>query len=273
MVGGYDAVVVQVEPGLPVRARAGRLERALSWLAFSFALRRAHDVVIRLEREADLPGGPGGRAALQAWRSADRIVVGGEDQRSGFLLAMGTAGDRSVVISPPVPTGRHRRGRRMGRGSRRLGRERARAGALAGGPRTAEPRGDRIGPRRRVGSPGDARDRDGRWGLVVERGRHLASWPGRSRSVGTCRSQTGDRCCARRRRSSERPGRSAYAVIATDPLRLRRGSRGALGRRPRRYGSWRSCEPPCRVPPVPRARRAAAGKLPPAPTVPRRPAP
>jgi hypothetical protein len=102
MAGGYDAVVVQVEPGLPVRARAGRLERALSWFSFSFALRRAHNVEIRLECEADLPGGPGGRAALQAWRSADRIVVGGEDQRSGFLLAVGRAGDRSVVISPPV---------------------------------------------------------------------------------------------------------------------------------------------------------------------------
>jgi hypothetical protein len=99
MVGGYDAVVVQVEPGLPVRAKAGRLERALSLVAFSFALRRGHHVVVRLERVIDLPGGPGGRAALQVWRNAGRIVVGGEDQRAAFVAAVGSAGDRAVVSS------------------------------------------------------------------------------------------------------------------------------------------------------------------------------
>jgi len=91
MVRGYDSVVVQLEPGLPVRARAGRLERALSLLALSFALRRAGDVVIRLECLDDLPGGPGGRAASEVWRKAARIEVAGEDVLAAFAKAVGTS--------------------------------------------------------------------------------------------------------------------------------------------------------------------------------------
>jgi hypothetical protein len=34
MLSGFDSVVVQLQPGLPVRARAGRCERALSLVAF-----------------------------------------------------------------------------------------------------------------------------------------------------------------------------------------------------------------------------------------------
>jgi len=58
MVPGFDSVVVQLHPGLPVRERAGRLERELSLVALSLALRRARRVVLRLERLDDLPGGP-----------------------------------------------------------------------------------------------------------------------------------------------------------------------------------------------------------------------
>ncbi len=97
MVSGFDSVVVQLQPGLPVRARAGRWERALSLVAFSFALRRGRQVEIRLERLDDLPGGPSGRAALLLWRSAERIVVGGEDQRAAFATAVGRPGERLVV--------------------------------------------------------------------------------------------------------------------------------------------------------------------------------
>ena len=99
MVGGYDTVVVQLEPGLPVRPRAGRLERALSLAAFSLALRRASDSVVRLQHVLDLPGGPGGRAARQVWQNAGRIEVAALDQRAAFILAAGAAGDRSVVSS------------------------------------------------------------------------------------------------------------------------------------------------------------------------------
>ncbi len=86
MVPGFDSVIVQVQPGLPVRERAGQLERELSLVALSFALRRARHVVIRLECPDDLPGGPGGRAALRLWHSAERIVVGGDDRTSGLCV-------------------------------------------------------------------------------------------------------------------------------------------------------------------------------------------
>ena len=77
MVSGFDSVVVQLQPGLPVRARARRFERSLSLLVFSLVLRRARRVVIRLERLEDLPGGPGGQAAMRVWRAAERIVARG----------------------------------------------------------------------------------------------------------------------------------------------------------------------------------------------------
>ena len=70
MVSGFDSVVIQLQPGLPVRERAGRLERELALVVLSLVLRRGRHVVIRLESLADLPGGPAGRGALLLWRSA-----------------------------------------------------------------------------------------------------------------------------------------------------------------------------------------------------------
>ena len=99
MVERYDSVVVQLEPGLPVRSRAGRLERRLSLLAFSFALRRGHDVVIRLESPTDLPGGPEGGEALRVWRSAGRIILASDQQRADFVAAVGSPGESLPVSS------------------------------------------------------------------------------------------------------------------------------------------------------------------------------
>ena len=100
MVSGFDSIVVQLQPGLPVRERAGRLERDLSLIALSLALRRGRHVVIRLEHLDDLPGGPGGRGALLLWRSADRIVVGTEDQLAALVAAVGGPTE-SAVTGPP----------------------------------------------------------------------------------------------------------------------------------------------------------------------------
>ena len=99
LVSRFDSVVVQLQPGLPVRERAGRLERELSLVALSFALRRGREVAIRLERPDDLPGGPGGRAALLLWRRAGRIVVGGDDQRAAFVAAVGPPTENMVICS------------------------------------------------------------------------------------------------------------------------------------------------------------------------------
>ena len=97
VLGRFDSVIVQLQPGLPVRTRAGRFERIVSLTSFSFVLGRGAQVVIRLESLDDLPGGPGGRAALRVWRRADRIVLGNEDQRAAFMTAVGRHGERLVV--------------------------------------------------------------------------------------------------------------------------------------------------------------------------------
>jgi len=99
MVSGFDSVVLQLQPGLPVRVGAGRWERDLSLVALSFALRRGRKVVIRLENLADLSADPGGRAALLVWRRAERIVFGDEDQQAAFVAALGRPVERLVMGS------------------------------------------------------------------------------------------------------------------------------------------------------------------------------
>jgi len=99
MVAGFDSVVVQLQPGLPVRAKAGHLDRALSLMAFSLVLARGRHVVIRLESPDDLPGGAGGRAAGRLWRRAERIEVNDEDQRAAFMAEIGKKAERLNVVA------------------------------------------------------------------------------------------------------------------------------------------------------------------------------
>ena len=101
MVSGFDSVVVQLQPGLPVRERAGRLERELSLVALAVVLRRGRHVVIHLESRDDLPGGAAGRGALLLWRSADRIVVGSEAERAALVAAVGVPLESAVTGSRP----------------------------------------------------------------------------------------------------------------------------------------------------------------------------
>ncbi len=100
MVSGFESVVVQLQPGLPVREGAGRLERELSLAALSLALRRGRHVVLRIERLDHLPGGPTGRAAMLLWHSAERIVLGDEVQRAAFVASVGTPTECTVTRSP-----------------------------------------------------------------------------------------------------------------------------------------------------------------------------
>jgi hypothetical protein len=103
IVGGFDSVLVQLQPGLPVKEGASWWVRILCLRAFSFALRRGHHVVIRLEDLDDLPGGATDRAALRMWRSAEQIVVGGEELREAVATAVGQAGADLVVSFAPDP--------------------------------------------------------------------------------------------------------------------------------------------------------------------------
>lgn len=100
----YEAVVIQLEPGLPVRTKAGRVERALSLLALSIVLRRARDTTIRLNQVEDLPGGLGGRGALEVWRRADRVVVGDSRALEALLAAAPSLGERTTVAPAPLPS-------------------------------------------------------------------------------------------------------------------------------------------------------------------------
>jgi hypothetical protein len=99
MVSGFDSVIVQLQAGLPVRARAGRFERAVSLFVFSLVLRRGHQVVIRLQSAQDLPGGPAGSAAFRVWRRAERIVLGDEAELALFLSAVGRRAERLEVTA------------------------------------------------------------------------------------------------------------------------------------------------------------------------------
>ena len=98
MVSGFDSMVVQLQPGLPVRPKAGPLERALSLVAFSLVMSRGRHVVLRLESPEDLPGGPGGRWAARLWRKAERVVVKDEDQRASFRQALGKRAEHIDVV-------------------------------------------------------------------------------------------------------------------------------------------------------------------------------
>jgi hypothetical protein len=98
-----DAVVVQLEHGLPVRRSAGRVERMVALLSLAAALRGGENVTVRLQHPDDLPGGYGGRAALELWKAATRIEVGDEAMQAGLVDILGPLGDRvSIAVSSPL---------------------------------------------------------------------------------------------------------------------------------------------------------------------------
>jgi hypothetical protein len=94
-----DAVIVQLEPGLPVRRAARRGERAVVLLALAAILRRRPDVTLRLHAPDNLPGGPGGRAGMALWQAAGRIEVGDETMRAELAGLLGPLGDRVSVAT------------------------------------------------------------------------------------------------------------------------------------------------------------------------------
>ncbi|MGC9961642.1 MAG: hypothetical protein ABSE47_07030 [Acidimicrobiales bacterium] len=100
-----DAVVLQIEPGLPVRLTAGRLERAAALLVLSKALSRKANVTLRVEHLDDLPGGPGGRAGMQLWAGASRIEVGDDETLQQMLGILGPHAERvSLMVRSDLAT-------------------------------------------------------------------------------------------------------------------------------------------------------------------------
>jgi hypothetical protein len=98
-----EAVIVQLEPGLPVRHSAGRSERMAALTGLAAILRRCPDVTVRLCQPSDLPGGLGGRAALALWKAASRIEVGNEATRAELAGLLGPLDGRvSIMARAPI---------------------------------------------------------------------------------------------------------------------------------------------------------------------------
>ena len=97
------ALVVQIEPGLPVRRTAGKAERTAALVVLAAALRSNENVTVRLQQPTDLPGGTGGRAARELWKAANRIEVGDEAMRSDLARILGPLGDRVSVALTSAP--------------------------------------------------------------------------------------------------------------------------------------------------------------------------
>jgi len=95
----FDAVIVQLEPGVPVRPSAGKGERAAALIALAAILRRCSDVTLRLHEPDNLPGGPKGKGQLAMWQAAGRIEVGDEEMRVEVARLLGPLGDRVSVAT------------------------------------------------------------------------------------------------------------------------------------------------------------------------------
>lgn len=101
---GHDQVLVQLEPGLPVRLSAGRPERTAALLALAAVLRKSQaEVVVRLRHGDDLAGGPGGRAAISLWTAATRIEVGDDETARQIVAACPAAAERISVEPAAAP--------------------------------------------------------------------------------------------------------------------------------------------------------------------------
>jgi hypothetical protein len=93
----FDAVILQLEPGLPVRRSARRAERVAVLMTLAAILRRRPDVRLRLHESEDLPGGVGGQAGIAMWKAAGRIEVGDDAMREELAGLLGSLGGRVSV--------------------------------------------------------------------------------------------------------------------------------------------------------------------------------
>jgi len=97
---GYDAVVVQVESGSPLRVshgRRARIDRAVDCLAWGLALRLLHDVTLVVPDTDVVPRSIGGRTGRFLWTAVDRRLVTSEHGRRR-LVEEGGASEARVEI-------------------------------------------------------------------------------------------------------------------------------------------------------------------------------
>lgn len=97
---GFDEIVLQLEPGFPFTASAGRAGRAAGLGALSTALKVIRrPVTLRLASVHDLPGGPGGRAAESLWATAKRIEAGDEATFEALAATLSPAAAQKLALA------------------------------------------------------------------------------------------------------------------------------------------------------------------------------
>jgi hypothetical protein len=105
----FDALVLRLQPGLPLSPAADRLSRALSLALLGLALRGYREVTLRLPSPIPLPGGVGGRATWPMWSAVTRVVVASEEDRDRLRAAPGLSGERIEVEPAGTPPGAEER--------------------------------------------------------------------------------------------------------------------------------------------------------------------
>ena len=106
----YDAVLVQVESGAPLRVshgRRARFDRVVDCVAWGLALRAVRSATMVVADTDVVPRSVGGRSGRFLWTAADHIVVGNERGRRRIIDEGGAAEERvelpAVAATPARP--------------------------------------------------------------------------------------------------------------------------------------------------------------------------
>jgi hypothetical protein len=90
----YDAVVVQVESGAPLRlshGRRARIDRVVDCLSWGLALRAVRDVTLVVPDTDVVPRSVGGRSGRFLWTAANHLLVTSERGRRRLVDEGGAA--------------------------------------------------------------------------------------------------------------------------------------------------------------------------------------
>lgn len=102
----YDAVVVQVESGAPLRVthgRRARVDRVVDCLSWGLALRLLPDVTLVVPDTDVVPRSIGGRTGRFLWTAADRLLVGSEHGKRR-LVDEGGAQEMRIELPAAAPS-------------------------------------------------------------------------------------------------------------------------------------------------------------------------
>ncbi len=100
-VRGADRLVLQIEPGFPLRPGLGRARRAATLAGMALLLRSSRaEVVVRLDSIADLDEGLSKFRARAFWRAASEIQVADEETRQRLAATVGASVSKISIRTP-----------------------------------------------------------------------------------------------------------------------------------------------------------------------------